>query len=287
MQRWISIVAAASGGMLVAAIATATTAHDVWNRGTSRLIDRMTSLADRSHRGAPTVYDPARELPGLPAPVRRYFEFALTPGQPMIAHARVVQRGEFSTDGIRWSPFTARQEFTTRPPGFVWDANIEMMPLAAVHVRDSYVNGVGTVRAKAAVVVSVANETGTQGMARGSLSRYLAEATWIPTALLPSGGVRWSAIDDSTARATITDGTATVSLDVHFAPRGEIVRMTGIRERDVGGSLAPTPWVTYARDYVRIDGMMVPLSGEAEWVLDGRHISYFRGRLDPRYEFTR
>jgi hypothetical protein len=47
--------------------------------------------------------------------------------------------------------------------------------------------------------------------------RFLAEAPWYPTTLLPGQGVRWKAIDDSTASATIQDGDTRVTLD-DFAP---------------------------------------------------------------------
>ena len=38
-------------------------------------------------------------------------------------------------------------------------------------------------------------------VAQGELMRFFAEAAWYPTALLPSQGVRWQAVDDTSARA--------------------------------------------------------------------------------------
>jgi hypothetical protein len=38
-------------------------------------------------------------------------------------------------------------------------------------------------------------------IARGELMRYLAEAAWYPTALLPSQSVQWEALDDHSATA--------------------------------------------------------------------------------------
>jgi len=48
-------------------------------------------------------------------------------------------------------------------------------------------------------VLTVADARGTPEMARGELMRFLAEATWYPTRLLPGNGMSWDAIDDSTA----------------------------------------------------------------------------------------
>ena len=36
-------------------------------------------------------------------------------------------------------------------------------------------------------------------VAQGELMRFFAEAAWYPTALLPSQGVRWQAVDDTSA----------------------------------------------------------------------------------------
>jgi hypothetical protein len=67
-----------------------------------------------------------------------------------------------------WSPFTAEQRFTGAPPGFVWDAEVRMMPLVPVRVRDSYVAGQGQMLGRVGGVVSVVNEGGTREMALGA-----------------------------------------------------------------------------------------------------------------------
>jgi hypothetical protein len=41
---------------------------------------------------------------------------------------------------------------------------------------------------------------GTGEIAEGQLMGFFAEAAWYPTALLPGQGVRWEAVDDSSAR---------------------------------------------------------------------------------------
>ena len=112
---------------------------------------------------------------------------------------------------------------------------------------------------------------------------------FLPTALLPSAGVTWSPIDDSTARATLTDGATTVSADFHFGPRGEVVRTTMTRFRDVDGVGVPTLFAaTTGGEYRRVSGMMMPTGGEAAWVLPDGPLSYWRGRIaDVRYEFVR
>jgi uncharacterized protein DUF6920 len=281
MKRWVKVSATVAGGVAVSTVAAATIGAARWNRATARMVDRLTTPT-RTHDIANAASFSAEQLAGLPAPVVRYFTFALTPGQPLIRRARVRWAGEFRSrpDG-KWSPFTAVQHFAVRPPGFVWDATIRMTPFLPVRVRDGYVAGEGTMVGKLGALVRVVDEHGTPAIAASALSRYLAEAVWIPTALLPTEGVSWAPIDDSTARASVTDGATTVSADFHFGPRGEIVGTSMMRHRDVNGRGVPTPFEgRYNRDYRRVSGMMIPPGAEVEWVLPEGRFTYWRGRVE-------
>ena len=269
----------AIGGVAAAAAASVALGARSWRRGTRRAVERMTGHGDPPDGVLPTTFA-SEMLEGLPTPVRRYFELALTPGQPLVRRAHLRWAGSFlARPPEGWSPFTAEQHCSVRPRGFVWDADIRMWPLLPTRVRDSYVAGEGAMLARVAAVVPVVDQHGTPEMAAASLLRYLAEATWYPTALLPCEGVRWDAIDENSARATITDGATTVSLDAHFGERGEIERISAMRHRDVKGTPVLTPWMGHSRDYQRVNGMMIPMSGEVEWLLPERRLPYWRGRI--------
>ncbi len=119
------------------------------------------------------------------------------------------------------------------------------------------------------------------------LLRYLAEAVFIPTALLPRGGISWEAIDENTARVTLIDGDTTVSCDVDFGEQSEIVRISAMRGRDIGGKFELVPWVGHFSDYRRVQGMMIPMRGEVQWVLPGGPAPYFRARVvGAQYDFV-
>lgn len=268
-----------AGGVAVAAAASVATGALAWSRATAHLVTRLhaRTLPRPDGAAAPDRFS-LEELAGLPAPVVRYFDLVLTPGQRLIRRARLTQRGTFALEPGRWSPFTATEDFSVGPPGFVWDARIRMAPLVAVRVRDSYVEGEGVMRAAIASLYTVVDQRGTPEMAAGALLRYLAESAWVPTALLPGAGVRWSAVDDITARASLTDAGTTVSMDVHFGARGEIVRISALRHRDVDGTPVLTPWVGHFADYARVEDMMVPMTSEVGWVTSAGWQPYWRGR---------
>lgn len=83
-----------------------------------------------------------------------------------------------------------------------------------------FVDGRGSMHASMLAVWPLASVENTADVASGALHRYLAEAVWLPSALLPSQGVTWTPIDDRHARATITAGGTTVSLDFTFDAGG-------------------------------------------------------------------
>lgn len=238
-------------------------------------------LADSVGIVAPMSFDP-RELEGLPAPVRRYFHAALRAGQPIVGRARIATEGEFLLDEkkSRWAPFTADQLFVARPPGFDWDARIRMAPGLSIFVRDAYSAGAGLLRAEALGLVTVASQQPSPEVAEGELLRWLAEACWLPTALLPSQGVRWDAIDEGRARATVTDRGTAATLEFRFSRDGLVASVwAAARPRTVGAKNVPTPWEGTWTDYGSRNGMRVPTSGEVAWLVpEGRH-PYWRGRV--------
>jgi hypothetical protein len=291
MRRGIRIGAAVAAGAAVGTAVIAAGASMLWGHATTRATRRLAAQTPStpSPDQQPETFSP-EQLEGLPAPVVRYFTFALAPGQPLIRSARIRWEGEFRTSPTaNWTPFTAVQHSTVRPPGFVWDANIRMAPLVPVRVRDEYVAGAGAMLGKVAALVPVANQRGTPEMAAGALSRYLGEAVWLPTALLPSAGVSWTPVDDSTARATLTDGATTVSADFRFAGEGQIVGVTMTRYRDVHGRGVPTRFEGRMEgEYSRVSGMMIPSAGEVAWLLPEGRFAYWRGRpVEVEYGTTR
>lgn len=274
-----AIGAVAAGGAAVAvAAAVAALAALAWRRATARAVARLDGPAPDD---APTVFVPA-QLAGLPAPVARYLALALVPGQPLIRRARVGHAGTFQARPGRWSAFTSVEHASVRPPGFVWDATIRMLPVLPVRVRDGYARGEGAMRAAVAALVPVVRQRGTREIAESSLQRWLAEAPWFPTALLPGragAGVSWAAMDGRTARATIVDHGVTATVDFHFGEGGEIVRTSADRYRDVDGTPVRTPWVGHFHAWRRVDGMLVPMAGDAAWITPEGPLPYWRGRV--------
>ena len=153
------------GLCLLAAIAGGLSAY-----GAKRWADTMRKLTGRLEAArivskvrppSPARFD-SRELEDLPAPVQRYFRAALMEGQPIIAAVTIELAGtiNLAATEARWKPFTSGQRVVTRRPGFLWDAQVSMLPGVVVRVVDSYIAGEGLLRAAVQGLFTVADVRG-------------------------------------------------------------------------------------------------------------------------------
>jgi hypothetical protein len=234
----------------------------------------------------PQIYD-QKELEGLPEPVQRFFRTVLKDGQAIASAVKFSQQGQFNMSETedKWSPFTATQLVITQRPSFDWDARIQMAPGLNAFVHDTYLLGEGSLHASLLGLFTVANMHGAPENNQGELLRFFAEAPWYPTALLPSQGVRWEAINDTSAGATLTDGATTVSLVFQFNAEGAIATMRAeARYRD---KLTAMPWSGRFWEYSVQGGMLIPLEGEVGWEYPEGTRLYFKGRTtEINYEFA-
>lgn len=229
----------------------------------------------------PTRYS-VRELDGLPAPVQRYFRAVLQDGQPIITAATIDIAGTFnlSATAEQWKPFTSHQRAVTRRPGFLWDAKIAMVPGVGVRVVDSYITGRGLLRAAVLGLFTMADQQGEGEIARGEFMRWFAEALWYPTALLPSQGVRWTAVDEHSANATVSDGPLSLTLLFRFDAAGLVSGFRAeARGGEVDGRLVMAPWDGRWSNYQMRGGVMVPMTGEVAWIRPEGRRPYFIGTV--------
>ncbi len=229
-------------------------------------------------------------LAGLPEPVARYFRYVLTEGQPFIASAAMSQNGVLRTSisSPDWTKFTAKQFVASAAPGFVWNARVAVRPGFHVSVVDSYNSGVGAGRVSLLGALTVVQAENIAELNAGALHRYLAEAVWYPTALLPQAGVQWTGLNDSAAIATLTDNGVTVSLEFRFNDIGEVTGIyTDGRFGQFDGGYRKTPWQGAFANYQLVEGMRVPHYGEVGWIIDGELELVWKGELDNvRYAFA-
>jgi hypothetical protein len=285
VHKMLKVLLLCAGGLVAAVLAAALYGNARWNAGTTQLLNRLDAAQVKA---APQFFN-ARELEGLPAPVKRYFQTVLKDGQPIITAATVQHKGTFnmSATGESWKPFTSTQRVITRRPGFDWDARVMLFAGVAAHIHDAYVAGTGMLKVAILGLVPVADVPASNDLSRGEFMRFCAEAAWYPTALLPSQGVVWQAIDAKSATATFTDARITLNLRFGFNDNGLIdTVLADSRGRLVGETTTYAPWQGRFWNYAERNGMQVPLEADIAWLLPEGEKHYYRSLMTTvRYEF--
>lgn len=278
--QWTAII----GGLIVISVGIAIIyRRDRWQSDTDK---RRAKLISGQQIIKTKVYD-QKEIEDLPVPVQRFFKTVLKDGQAIVATVTISQHGQFNMNEMedRWTEFNATQLVTTQRLGFDWDARIQMTMGLKAFVHDTYLLGKGNLHASLLGLFTVAKMDNTPELNQGELLRFLSETAWYPTSLLPSQGVCWQAIDDNSARATLTDGATTVSLVFQFNAEGAIATMRADeRYRD---NMTTMPWSGRFWEYSVCDGMLIPLRGEVGWEHPEGLRLYFKGKITKiNYEFA-
>jgi len=256
---------------------------DRWRSETDKLRVKMTNGQQPIHS---KTYD-SKEIAGLPEPVQRFFKTVLKEGQAIIAKVEFLQKGQFNMNEKldKWNKFTATQLVVTRRLGFDWDARIQIAPLLNAFVHDTYLLGSGNLHASLLGLFTLANMHDAPELNQGELLRFFAEAAWYPTSLLPSHGVRWEAVNDRSALATLTDGETTASVVFQFNAEEVIASMRA--EERYRDKTTAMPWSGRFGEYSLESGMLIPLYGEIGWDYPEGLRLYFKGKITKiSYEFA-
>jgi hypothetical protein len=285
-MKWLLWLPLGIGLIIILGIGLQMMGSNQWNRLIRTHKDQLeaTRVQNRSIRPNiihSTRYD-VREIEGLPPPVQRYFRAVLQDGQPIISAATIEMEGtiNMSATAEQWKPFTSEQRVVTFRPGFIWNAKVSMYPGVSAHVEDSYISGQGQLIAKLAGIFSVADVHGGGELARGEFMRYFAEAVWYPTALLPSQGVLWQALDDTSAYGTITDGPTTLTLLFKFNELSLISSVhAALRGAGIGKEMVMLPWNCQLSNYQLHHAMLIPMTGEVSWLRPQGRKPYFVGNI--------
>ena len=252
--------------------------------GAHRQQRALSGQVDRLIHAAATAPEAAAGTQGLdavPEPVARYLRWALR-AKEHIQEVRIRQTGTLRTDvrSERWMPFEAEHIVVPPAIGFVWNARVRVAPLLHVGVRDALIEGRGSGQVSLLSAVTVSADADTLEMNSGSLHRYLAEAVWYPTALLPSPKLQWARIDADRALATLTDHNVSVSLEFRFAGNGEV---SGIYTPGRWGKFPEgyrqAPWEGHFRDYRERDGIFVPSEGDVGWYVNNEWQAVWKGSI--------
>lgn len=216
----------------------------------------------------------AEMLQRLPPPVQRYLTYSGVIGRPIVRSARLEMTGRIRpAEQQPWMELEADEFYTVSPPAFTWHATTKMAGLPLVRVRDSYIEGEGGLQVSLLGLFTMEDARGAD-VNQASLMRYLNEIMWFPTAFL-GDDVTWKAIDDHSARVTLTDRAETVSALLTFDEEGRLTNFAGERYYNAGTDQSVLlPWSTPITAYGEFDGLRLPRSGRGVWHQDSGEFTY-------------
>lgn len=225
--------------------------------------------------GRPAEVITEGDIAELPEPVQRYMRSSQLIGKTRVQTVRLKQKGFIRMKpDQKWIPLTAEEYYTVNPPAFIWYGRAQIMPFVSFEAIDRYSGGVGKMLAKLLSLVKVVDAAGTE-MDQGAMMRFLNEMIWFPTALL-NDSIQWEAIDPNSARATFAYGGKSVSAEFHFDEDGKLVNFVADRYRSVGKEFVLEKWSTPIDAYADMNGLILPVAGEAIWQLDSGDFSYIQ-----------
>lgn len=234
-----------------------------------------TAMQEIGH-GPATAYNESM-LAGLPEPVQRYFRRVLPSGQKFIRFARVHQEAEYKMKPQgEWIDVTADSCYTTEQPALVWDAVLHDSRYRWRRAHLIYLHGTGEGMTKLYGGLTLSDYSGSEADIT-LLSRFLSEALWFPTALLPSRYIEWKEHGPDSAEAVITDDDLQARVVFHFSATGEVERITtNDKFRDFRGGFHKEEFVMHCRNYKPISNVLVPTELEFVWELDSGNFPYAR-----------
>lgn len=227
-------------------------------RSDAREKDRL--LATRPE--APQLFS-NRMVEDLPEPARRYFQFTILEGTPLHTVAEISMRGQFAMgtkDAPNYIPMSAEQVLAA-PEGFIWQ-----MYGGSGLMRISGSDSASWTRFWLAGVVPVARAGSDADHGLSGFGRYASEAIfWTPAAVLPSETVVWEAVDENTARVTLTRNTFSQSVDVKVDADGRPVEVVLQRWSNANADKEYRfqPFGGYLSEFRNFSGFQVPTHVEA------------------------
>ena len=178
-------------------------------------------------------FDPV-SLSALDEPVRRYLTHAIAEGSEIATDVRLQMIGKI--DVGRWLSFSAEQDVTGC--SFSWRARAGLGPFKALHVVDSYADGVGSVDVALLGRVRFMHADD-ESTTRASAGRLVTERIFVPGGLLPGPDVHWRAEAEDRIVASLAAPPEHPEITMHITETGAvrdvcIQRWGNVGQKDFG-----------------------------------------------------
>jgi len=134
-------------------------------------------------------------------------------------------------------------------------------------------------KAKLLSTITVVDERETPELNQISLRRWLLESPLFPAALLPGGYVRWEPVDNTRARAIVTNAGLEASLVATFRDDGSLARFDAETDGDLNTPYHGSGEQVLRDDYRLVSGVMIPHSFTIARAAAGKTYPFWIGKV--------
>lgn len=200
---------------------------------------------------------PEADLLALPAPVRRYLQNMGVVGRERPLNARLVFEGRIRSKPDAWMVFRSEQyNFFDRPTRLFYIAARKMgIPATGLHM---YKDAKASMVIRLAGLFKVVDARGKE-MDQGETVTVFNDMCCMAPATLLDKNIRWEAIDNTSAKASFTNGHITIGATLCFDEAGDLVNFISNDrfETTDGKTYHNYPWSTPIGGYTVYDGIRI------------------------------
>lgn len=208
------------------------------------------------------------DLAEQPPVIQKWLKRTGVVGQPWQNSLYLKQIGRMRTtpDGA-WLPFQAEQYFNAVLPGFIWQAQVQLLPGISLLGRDKWHQHHGQMEISALGLFPVVNAAGPE-IDQGTLLRYLGELVWFPAAALQPR-IKWREVSDNSAEGQLTVAGQSVKGMFYFDAQGHFSRMEALRyfDRKTGPTLEKWRITADPASLKTFSGIGIPTRYTVSWLL--------------------
>jgi len=201
-------------------------------------------------------------IEALPEPARRYFRYTIAPGTPLVSAVEIRMAGQLGL-GTKEAPAyrtMSAHQILAPPAGLVW--RLQAGPISG---SDAATPDTSWTRFWLLNLIPIVRVSGSPDHHRSAFGRIVSEgAFWVPASLLPGGNVTWEAVDANTARASVTYGGYSQSVDLTVEASGQPSRVVIQRWSNANPdkTFREQPFGGYLSDFREIGGYRLPMRVE-------------------------
>jgi hypothetical protein len=202
-----------------------------------------------------------KDISDLPTPVQNYLHYTKSVGQEKIKNFKAEFTGVMrsSVDDKGMNVQSVQYNFYKNPSRYFYMSATKMgMPASGLHI---YQNESATFQVKLLNWINLVDAKG-EKMTQGETVTLLNDMCLIAPATLIDDRIEWESINDTLVKAHFTNGSVSVSAELYFNEKHELVNFVSYDRYETDGkNYNSYPWLTPVENYQMINGYLLPSRG--------------------------